>query len=97
MTQTIYYPDLDAFRANAKPGSFHIANRAVRGLHELFLFCPCGCGLENHLLVGANFKPGGARSSWRWNGSRNAPTLDPSINMVGHWHGWLRNGVWEVC
>lgn len=24
-------------------------------------------------------------------------TLSPSIHCVGHWHGWLRNGVLESC
>lgn len=24
-------------------------------------------------------------------------TLSPSIHHVGHWHGWLRNGVLESC
>jgi hypothetical protein len=24
-------------------------------------------------------------------------TLAPSIHQVGHWHGWLRNGVLESC
>jgi hypothetical protein len=24
-------------------------------------------------------------------------TLSPSIHQVGHWHGWLRNGVLESC
>lgn len=30
---------------------------------------------------------------WQWNGNREAPTLTPSINVVGRWHGWLREGV----
>lgn len=29
---------------------------------------------------------------WQWDGNREAPTLTPSINVVGRWHGWLRNG-----
>lgn len=24
-------------------------------------------------------------------------SLSPSIHCVGHWHGWLRNGVLESC
>ena len=31
----------------------------------------------------------------RWNGATEKPTLHPSINMLGHWHGWLREGVWQ--
>ena len=32
------------------------------------------------------------RPVWQWNGNRDAPTLMPSINVVGRWHGWLRDG-----
>lgn len=67
------------------------------GLFDFIYFCPCGCGSEGELLIGQDFKPGGKGSSWRWNGSRTEPTLDPSVNHVGHWHGWLRNGYWEAC
>lgn len=31
-------------------------------------------------------------SCWRWNGSKESPTLEPSLNLVGYWHGYLRNG-----
>ena len=33
--------------------------------------------------------------SWAFDGNMDAPTLNPSINHVDHWHGWLRAGVWE--
>ena len=29
---------------------------------------------------------------WQWDGNREAPTLTPSINVIGRWHGWLRAG-----
>jgi hypothetical protein len=29
---------------------------------------------------------------WQWDGNREAPTLTPSVNVVGRWHGWLREG-----
>jgi len=29
---------------------------------------------------------------WKWDGNKNAPTLTPSINVIGVWHGWLREG-----
>jgi len=29
---------------------------------------------------------------WQWDGNREAPTLSPSINVIGRWHGWLRAG-----
>jgi hypothetical protein len=29
---------------------------------------------------------------WQWDGNREAPTLTPSINWVGVWHGYLTAG-----
>lgn len=58
--------------------------------------CPCGCGHQSNLTVGNGFKPADS-PSWEWNGSREKPTLTPSIHRVGHWHGWLTDGVWRSC
>ena len=35
--------------------------------------------------------------SWQWNGSRNKPTLTPSVDSSqnGGWHGWIRDGKFE--
>jgi hypothetical protein len=35
--------------------------------------------------------------SWEWDGNETAPTLTPSINSVGTWHGWVRAGRFESC
>lgn len=35
--------------------------------------------------------------SWEWDGNESAPTLTPSINSVGTWHGWVRAGRLESC
>ena len=37
-------------------------------------------------LSGTTEKP------WNWNGNREFPTITPSINVVGRWHGFLTNG-----
>ena len=29
---------------------------------------------------------------WGWDGNREMPTITPSINVIGRWHGWLRQG-----
>ena len=42
-------------------------------------------------------------SGWKWNGSREFPTLSPSILVHEQpewnesWHGWLRNGILETA
>ena len=99
MIRAIYFPDTAAFERHKTPGSFRLepAGWQNNGLFDFIYFCPCGCGREGKLLIGYEFKPGGERPSWRWNGSRTEPTLDPSVNDEGHWHGWLRYGYWVVC
>ncbi|MGE4340336.1 MAG: DUF6527 family protein [Pigmentiphaga sp.] len=60
--------------------------------------CPCGCGTMGSVNVA-----GAARPLWAWDGNWDAPTIHPSIRLgtgpsdASHWHGWLRNGVWESC
>ncbi len=31
-------------------------------------------------------------NDWQWDGNRETPTLTPSLNWVGVWHGWMRAG-----
>lgn len=30
---------------------------------------------------------------WGWDGNEDKPTLTPSVHSIGHWHGWVRDGV----
>lgn len=30
---------------------------------------------------------------WGWDGNEDAPTLTPSLHVIGHWHGWVRAGM----
>lgn len=34
----------------------------------------------------------GGRPMWDWDGNRTAPTLAPSINCGGCWHGYIEKG-----
>ncbi|SFJ36943.1 DUF6527 family protein [Albimonas pacifica] len=95
MTRARHIPDEGDFEGEGRPGSFRLIPGERQGEYEFAYICPCGCGAEGWLLVGHGHKPMGRRASWRWNGSTSAPTLDPSVNHVGHWHGWLRDGVWK--
>lgn len=62
--------------------------------HSFHFQCPCGCGAVGGVKVAGE-------GAWQWNGSREKPTVHPSVLLHGndgpHWHGWLRNGVWESC
>lgn len=91
-----HVPDKDAFLRDRIAGSFHIGAADSDGELSFWYCCPCGCGAVAPLLAGKQFKPS-LGPSWLWDGSTDAPTLTPSVNHVGHWHGWLRAGVWESC
>lgn len=97
MIRAIHFPDRAAFADKRLPGSFWLsAPDADDGLQRFWYCCPCGCGRTAPLLVGNGFKPVNG-PSWNWNGSASEPTLTPSVNHKGHWHGWLRGGYWEAC
>lgn len=93
MLRAIHFPDFEDFRAQRIAGSFYAAPEGDRGEWVFWYCCPCGCGLIAPLTVGANFKPPSS-PSWNWNVSKSEPTLSPSVNHKGHWHGWLRDGYW---
>lgn len=85
------------FRKGSTPGGIHISAPESDGEQYLTYCCPCGCGRMFPLVVGNGFKPDAPHATWQWNGSREKPTLSPSIYHVGHWHGWLTDGVWRSC
>ena len=82
--------DIDS--PGAPAGAFELFNAGERAFAGMIYICPCGCGAKGAL----NFRPHES-PSWDWDGNRDAPTLSPSVHHVGHWHGWLRNGIWESC
>lgn len=97
MIRAIYFPDTATLKDRLTPGSFSLEPRPDARRFEFVYVCPCGCGLMGRLLIGEGHKPSGPRPSRAWNGSKTEPTLSPSVNHVGHWHGWLRDGYWEAC
>jgi Family of unknown function (DUF6527) len=40
--------------------------------------------------------PGGNRV-WGWDGNEEKPTLQPSIHVIGRWHGYLTAGRLQSC
>lgn len=74
------------------PGAFEYFKSGEVYPAGMIYCCPCGCGATGSL----NFRPHPS-PSWNWDGNVEAPTLEPSVHHVGHWHGWLRNGVWVSC
>lgn len=90
-----YVHDLDIWDIavlKERPGAFDFYTAEGRERAGMIYICPCGCGATGALA----FRP--ARSpSWEWDGNEEAPTLSPSVHHVGHWHGYLRAGIWESC
>lgn len=96
MIRAIPFPDFEKFREKGLAGSIHISEPDVRDHVQVWYCCPCGCGVIAPITAGVKFKPAGS-PSWTWNGSQTEATLHPSVNHVGHWHGWLRDGYWEAA
>jgi hypothetical protein len=64
----------------------------VPGAEVYFGFdCPTHKGRRCDLLL-IRDRSGSSRPSWNWNGDREVPTFQPSINHKGCWHGYIING-----
>lgn len=95
--QAVCVDDKEAFLRDRKPGSFRLVQHDdAAGELSFWYCCPCGCRAVAPLFVGKGFKPTDG-PSWEWDGNAEHPTLVPSVNHIGHWHGWLRAGVWVSC
>ena len=96
MIAATHVSDIDA--PGMPPGAFEffVAHGGDGAPVGMFYLCPCGCGRRGVL----HFRPHPS-PSWQWDGNRDKPTLSPSVhdmpNGKTHWHGYLRNGVWESC
>jgi hypothetical protein len=88
--------DKDTFHEQRLPGSIYVLAPDSDKEQDFWYCCPCGCGRLGLLTVGNGFKPVDG-PSWKWNGSIEKANLEPSVHHVGHWHGWLRDGVWVSC
>lgn len=83
---------VDDIEEDAPAGAFEYFSSGDREIAGMIYACPCGCGR----LVALDFRPHPS-PSWEWDGNTEKPTLSPSVHDVGHWHGWLRAGIWESC
>lgn len=75
-------------------GTFEVQTIEENGQRRFVYVCP-GCATMGSIAI----RPvvAGSAQSWDWNGSVESPTLTPSINHVGCWHGWLTNGEFISC
>ncbi len=75
-----------------QPGDFCIEERA--GTAYLYIVFP-GMTVPDAIEIKRGAQ-GGPRV-WGWDGNKDAPTLTPSLNLIGVWHGYLKAGVLESC
>lgn len=87
-----------------KPGDFIFNDEAVTAepgdiVKWLRFGCPRGRGACTVPILPQRTSKG---AGWKWDGNRDAPTLEPSINCVASekyagcgWHGHLKGGVFE--
>ena len=70
-----------------EPGDFYIPPE----LDLMFLWLP-GDTLSTKIRLGGEQHP-----CWSWDGNMESPTLRPSLNLEGIWHGFLNHGVFQSC
>lgn len=86
-----------------KPGAYRFFVREGRERTGIRFGCPCGCGLVGSIYFEGEGDDGGPE--WKVEGEWPKATLTPSIGFFGqnsyeqghHWHGFLRDGVFEEC
>lgn len=86
--------------------SLDLDGDGVPGTEQLFGFaCPKVKGRRcGYLLIAGKTdiprdgqNQNGGQAQWDWDGNREAPTFTPSINCLGCWHGYIRNGRCVDC
>lgn len=89
-----------------KPGAIQFVTRIYeddKGIVGFNHACPCGCGKWSFIRLNPERWVPGTAPMWSRTGDDLHMTLTPSIgihpitNGAYHWHGYLRNGVFEEC
>lgn len=78
----------------ARQGQFEVITEPS-GQRRSWFVCPGSCkGLS---AIALRPVVDGSAQSWEFDGNLEAPTLSPSINHVGCWHGYLTRGEFNPC
>lgn len=92
----VYAPECDDDRGrDLRPGEHCFDGEGPDGGPKWMRFhCPRR-DMECQVALSPQRNANGA--TWQWDGNREQPTLQPSINCNGGagcgWHGWMRQGV----
>lgn len=93
-----YVEDVDEHEGT--PGAWGLIEDRLGRPIGIEYICPCGCKSQGYLPFRNTGQKG---DTWLWNGSKEKPTLQPSVHHIykingeqrTHYHGWLKEGVWE--
>ena len=91
--------EVQEFTELKDPGQYMFTGAHGRddlGTTGLLMCCPCGCGVASGVQFQNSPGPG---PKWTWNGSREKPSITPSIRKLNGclWHGFLTDGVFRSC
>ena len=79
--------------AKLNPGDFCWGENKD-GLRMLFIVLP---GFEHPDAIPCVIGSPGGNRVWGWDGNEETPTLQPSIHVIGFWHGYLTAGRLVSC
>lgn len=96
---------VEEMRGPSRPGAVMMVRHPDKDLVVGFNHaCPCGCGMWSFIRLNAEGWAPGTVPIWQRTGDDLHMTLTPSIGIRPqdaqgryHWHGFLRNGVFEEC
>lgn len=80
-----------------QPGDFEITTDSKTGQKFFWFICPGPCQSLAALHLRPVVSTTSKVDSWDLLGDESAPTLQPSINHVNCWHGWLTDGRFKLC
>lgn len=86
--------DLQDLTDNGSIGDWCFRDHETEGLHICIRF-PDGSERGDLGCLPLRDVPDPSMEDWQWDGNKEAPTLTPSINYVGVWHGYMRAGRLE--
>ncbi len=86
--------DLDHVCEGAAPGSWCYLRGSDGQIRSIAMMLP-GFTFPQAINIQPHSTPG--RPSWSLSGDPDRPTLSPSLHLVGHWHGWMREGRFVSC
>lgn len=84
----------DAAILAAERGQFEVVTEPS-GQRRFWFVCPGPC--KSIAAIALRPVVDGSQQSWAFDGNLDTPTLSPSINHVGCWHGFLTGGVFTSC